>query len=266
MVVVVHFGENTLLLKCLKSLTDIIEPSHVVVSNNNPLSLKPELRRDFPAVHVVDNASNLGYAGGINSGITFALTKNPSHVLIITEDTTYKKDFLNNILAYGNANHLDIVGPTVLDQDNNVWYGGGEIDPVRYSAGHKKGKTDYVPGCCVLVKKEVFEKIGILDDRYFIYYEDADFDLRAMHAGFRIGVCPDAIAYHDTYHTPQAYKNMDYYLARNHLLFLWKHAPWYIKFRELARLPKTFYEHFMKKEYDAIEGIRDFFLEKYGKR
>lgn len=266
-IVIVHYGDNTLLTNCLRSLSKIINLNNVIVSNNNPTPLKPEILRDLQEIQVVENKKNLGYAGGINSGIRHALHLNPDYILIITEDTTYDKNFFKKIITYAQLNHCDVVGPTVIDQKTkNVWYQGGEIDPYRYTAGHKIGKTDYIPGCCVLVKTEVFKTIGLLDDRYFIYYEDVDFDLRAKQAGYKIGVCKDAIVYHDTYHSPATYKNMVYYLARNHWIFLFKFAPLSIEIRELIRLPKTIFEHIHKKEYDALAGLLDALRSKYGKR
>ncbi len=266
-VVIVHYGDKNLLIDCLNSLSNLINLNTLIVSNNNPIPLKPELPKDLQKIQIVENKKNLGYAGGINSGIRYALHLNPDYILIITEDTTYDRNFFKEIIIYAQQNQDDVVGPTVIDQKTNkVWYQGGEIDPYRYTAGHKKGKTDYVPGCCVLVKTEVFKTIGLLDDRYFVYYEDVDFDLRAKQAGYKIGVCKKAIVYHDTYHNPATYKNMVYYLARNHWLFLFNFAPLSIKVRELIRLSKTIFEHIYKQEYDALAGILDAFRSKYGKR
>ena len=238
-IVIVHYGETDLLFKCLKSLGKITSYRNVVVSNNNLESLNPFIKQNFTGVHVVDNSANLGYAGGINSGIRYALNLSPQYILIITEDTTYEKNFLTEITQYAAKHRVDIVGPIIKNEKKKIWFDGGEIDRLRYTAGHSSGHLDFIPGCCKLVRKEVFEEIGILDERYFIYYEDVDFDLRARKANFSVGIAPKAIVYHDTYHTNQAYKNMDYYLARNHFLFLWKLAPLSVKTRELIRLPKT---------------------------
>jgi GT2 family glycosyltransferase len=95
-----------------------------------------------------------------------------------------------------------------------------------------------------------------------MYYEDVDFCFRARKAGFKLGIADKAIIYHQIKRSKKGKKLMDYYLARNHLLFVKKHAPLFVKIRELIRLPKTLWEHYRNKEFGALIGIKDALLKK----
>lgn len=264
-IVLVHYGETIPLLKCLTTLGKQTEYSNIIISNNNSASLKSSLN-DFKGIHCIDNEKNIGYAAGMNVGLEYALNLNPEYILMVTSDTTYEPSFLKGITEYAQKNKIDIVAPIIKDSSENIWYDGGEIDKNRYSAGHTTGRLDFTPGCCKLIKRTVFEKIGLLDEEYFMYYEDVDFDLRARRANFRIGIGEEIHIYHDTYHSEEATKNMEYYLARNHLYFVNKLAPAKVKRREMLRLPKTIYEHITRKQFDGLAGVKDFFLGRLGKR
>jgi GT2 family glycosyltransferase len=93
-----------------------------------------------------------------------------------------------------------------------------------------------------------------------MYYEDVDFCHRAKKAGFKLGIANKAIVYHHIKNSKKKISLMNYYLARNHFLFVKKHAPLFVKIRELIRLPITLWEHYRKKEFTALSGIKDFFL------
>lgn len=257
--IIVHYGKIETTLKCLSSLARVENLSNIIIVNNSQTSIEKTIKIKFKQVMVINNHKNLGYAAALNKGIKFVLKNNPQFILIINNDVIVGKDFPKNLLTFAKKHQLDIVCPKILDQHGRVWFDGGEIDKNRFTAGHKKGKTDFLSGCCLLIKKKVFDKIGFFDEQYFMYYEDADFCLRAKKAGFKLGLAHKAVVFHHIKKTKKGEKLMEYYLARNHLLFLKKHAPIFVKIRELIRLPKTLLEHYQKKQFAALAGIKNFF-------
>lgn len=263
-VIIPFYGRFDDIDYCLSNLISIVNQEDIIIIDNNNEEINQELINKIPRAIIIYNKKNLGYAGGVNQGLQEAIHSSATHLLILTQDTIIRN--VEALYNYAINNSIDICGVKILDENKKIWFDGGEVDKYRYTAGHKIGKLDYISGCCMLVRKDVFEKVGYFDEQYFMYYEDVDFCVRASLHGFKLGIADDVIAVHDTHKTIEKNRNMEYYLARNHFLFLHKHAPLLIRAREYIRLPKTIYEHITRKEYDALQGIRDSFINMYSKR
>lgn len=152
-------------------------------------------------VLVIDNSKkNLGFAKGMNVGIRQAIKNGAEAVLLLNQDTVVEKNFLAPLLE----NSADIIGPVIKFKRQGGWVYdfGGKINWWIGRAYHVEishrggGGIDYVSGCAMMIKRPVLEKIGLLDERYFLYFEDADFCLRAKKSGFKIAVEPRAIIEH----------------------------------------------------------------------
>jgi GT2 family glycosyltransferase len=287
-IITVHYGKIKTTLNCLTSLNHLITLNDLILINNSQTNIGKIIKDKFKQVTVVNNQKNLGYAAALNIGIKLALKNNPQFILILNNDIVVKKNFLKELLTFSKTdekpiklnkkttavseispsgtaavksylknNKADLISPRILDQHSNIWFAGGEIDRKRLTAGHTRRKLDFLSGCCLLIKRQVFDKIGFFDERYFMYYEDVDFCFRARKAGFRLGIADKAIIYHYIKHSQKSTKLMEYYLARNHLLFVKKHASFFVKIREFIRLPKTLWQHYRNKEFAALIGIKD---------
>ena len=156
-------------------------------------------------IKVIENNKNLGFAAGNNVGIKYALRKGAKRIMLLNQDTLALKGFLMPLVE----SKAGIVAPVIrfkrkkrwiYDHGGKVnWWNGrtSHIEKLsnwsngRYSSwkkGQEMEKVDYVSGCAMMVKSEVFEKVGLLDEKYFLYFEDADFCLRAQKAGFKVAV------------------------------------------------------------------------------
>ena len=220
-IILLHYGEIENTMRCLYSLynLEIADFSASIILVNN------------------SNNQNLGFAGGMNVGIREALKdKNCSHVLILNNDTVLPKDLIIKLLE----TKKDITSPVIKFKWNGNWkYDfGGKIDwnigrtfhlesnniIPRFNSGRA---IDYVSGCCMLVKREVFEKIGLLDESYFFYFEDVDFCVRARKAGFIIGVCADANIEHKLGGSIGRWSNKAiFYNLSSNAIFIAKHLGW----------------------------------------
>ncbi len=227
-------------------------------------------------IFIIDNSvDNLGYGGGINKALR-GKAGSADYFLILNPDVKLKKNAVQEMVMVMESNaKIGIVGPKILDEKGAIWSVGGELDTKRYTAGliglGKKNKKikkilypDFVSGTAMLIRKGVFKKIGFFAEDYFLYYEDVDFCLRAKNAGFLLAIAPEAEIVH--YASSSVGENsplMQYYMARNHLLFAQRFAPLFVKMYEIIRLPKTIFQA-RKRPYELL-GIRDFFLRRFGK-
>ncbi|MDO9028634.1 MAG: oligosaccharide flippase family protein, partial [Candidatus Roizmanbacteria bacterium] len=148
--------------------------------------------------------------------------------------------------------YFDIWG-LAMKQQGKTYYG-GKIDKWRMSGGliDKKPKnrfvsTDFVSGSLMFIKKKVIDKIGFLDEKYFMYYEEVDYCYRARKAGFKIGI--DSKLTYDHFEVSKDSPNKEYYLFKNRIKFLLKYGSLKQKTYELLRLPKTIVEEIKKRPF-----------------
>ncbi len=195
-------------------------------------------------VKVLRNKSNLGFAGGNNEGIKIALQNNADYVLLINNDTVVEPDILHNLIQKFNTDErIGIVAPKInfYAEPQKIWSAGGKISKLRGSAisfSVKRGKNtslkdelvDFVSGCCMLIKRNLFSEIGYFDEKYFLYMEDADYCWRAADAGFKIVCVPQCTILHKVNSSSSdKYQNLPlYYMTRNRLYFAKKLFPKYI--------------------------------------
>ncbi|MBI4316995.1 MAG: glycosyltransferase family 2 protein [Chloroflexi bacterium] len=211
----------------------------VVVDNGSRDGSVQRLRRQFPEVRVLETGANLGFAAGMNVAITFAMEHGADDVLILNNDATVDPHLLGQLVEVTRARpKLGIVGPTVLfyDDRERVWYGGGRRHwywPAIVSLPAKPPEcgvdtvipVDVVSGCGMLVTRAVFEAVGLLDTRFFMYYEDSDFCLRAKENGYDIGYVPLARMWHKvSASTSDDVASRTYLRARSKAIFYKRYA------------------------------------------
>ena len=171
-------------------------------------------------IYIIDNTkNNRGYGEAANRGIEQAI-KDDCQLFVILNPDLSLKGISKQTLLEGEKN-FSVWGGAVV-QKGKIYYG-GKIDPWRMSGGLIKkeptqrfAKTDFVSGSLIIIKKEVIDKIGFFDRRYFMYYEDVDFCYRAEKAGFRIGI-DKKLRY--SHFESRKNENKDFYLRRGRSIF-----------------------------------------------
>src|SRR5262249_8536018 len=161
---------------------------------------RERLQQEFPALRIIRNAENLGFPAGNNIGIRDALSRDPNYLLLLNNDTIVAADFLEQLVRVAERDAgIGLVNPKILYQEpaNRIWYAGGSYRGGRSFARHfgvnriDNGKynqvTDvsFVTGCALLAKTDVVRKVGLLDEAFFLGFEDLDWCIRARDAGFR---------------------------------------------------------------------------------
>jgi GT2 family glycosyltransferase len=239
MVIVLNWNGLADTLACLASLARLDYPAHevVVVDNGSTDDSVATVRATYPRVTLIETGENLGYVGGNNVGLEYARAMGADYALLLNNDTEVAPDFLRLLVEAAEANlAAGIVGPTIyyFDRPNVVWSAGGDIDWRRGRTrmigldevdqgqfGHTLRPVDFVTGCAMLIKMSLVEQVGLLDARFFAYYEETEWCVRAARAGFKILHVPQAKIWHKILpEDREASPQVQYYMTRNRLLLL----------------------------------------------
>lgn len=179
---------------------------------NRPLYEKIDVDR---RMILIKNEANYGFAGGNNVGIKFALSiLNPDYVLLLNNDTVVDPKFLSELVKIAENNEkIGIIGPKIYYYDYNkqndiIWFAGGRIFwwfPLHYHKGIRSYdnvaysrilEVDFITGACVLIRKEILCRLGLLPTEYFMQYEDIDFSMRVIKYGYKSVYVPMAKIWH----------------------------------------------------------------------
>lgn len=205
---------------------------------NRPLYEKYDVDR---RMILIKNKDNYGFAGGNNIGMRFALSVlNPSYVLLLNNDVVVDRDFLKELIKTANGDmEIGIVGPNILYYDNPevITFIGGKLDcssgrihhplldrNLGYSNPIDNIDLDYLSGCGLLIKSQVIFDVGLLNDRYFLYYEDTEFGLRVKKKGYAIAFVPNAKVWHKVSKSTSRSEISEYYATRNKMLLIREHC------------------------------------------
>lgn len=214
----------------------------LVVDNDSRDGLGVQLAARHPDVRFIVNEDNLGFAGGYNTGIRAALNEGVKYVLLMNSDAIADPRMLGQLVSVCESDPgVGIISPTIFSGDGHrIWYQGGSINRILGYTRHpgrgetslrlknEPAETEYVSGCVMMVRREVFDAVGLLDEDYFLYYEDADFCDKARK-DFRILVHPKASALHKVGSSVGAGDSRElpplraYYFSRNMFIFTDKH-------------------------------------------
>ncbi len=160
---------------------------------------------------IIRNNDNLGIAAGNNQGINTSIKDNCQYVLLLNNDTEFDSQLIEMMLEGLDRHSCDIIVPKIVYHDNPkiIWSAGGYFRPwaACLSAHHGIGVVDdgqyenarrveYAPTCCTLIKKTVFDTIGLMDEKYFVYYDDSEFCFRAMKSDVSMFYLPTVVLLH----------------------------------------------------------------------
>ncbi|MBD3180539.1 MAG: glycosyltransferase [Candidatus Latescibacteria bacterium] len=210
-IIILNWNGEKVIGECLDSLKKLSYSNYkITVVDNASEDSSPEMVRErFPEVELIENEENLLFAGGNNIGLRKALDGDGELFLLLNNDTEVHPDFASEMAAVLEREDAGVAGPRIYyyDDPERIWYGGGRFYPVigvprhhqirKLDTGETRPReTGYVTGCAMMVRREVFREIGLLDMSYRMYCEDVDFSLRARGAGWKCWYVPASRVWH----------------------------------------------------------------------
>ena len=291
---ILHYNNIEDTINCLKSLLKLdlsnIDVETIVLDNGSKIELKVNVSEfDKIGLKVVRSNQNTGFAKGHNLIYEKIQDKEFNYFLILNNDCTMDEDSIKRLIDIFQNDKAGVAVPKIYftkgyefhgerykenDKGKVLWYAGGKMDWEHVMSRHlgidevdkrqyeEMKQIDFATGACQLIKKEVIEKVGLFDEKYFLYYEDADLSQRILRAGFKILYQPKSIAWHNNAGASGSGSALhDYYLTRNRMLFGMKYAPLKIK----ALLIKESMRIFVTGRKWQRIGIRDYYLHKFNK-
>jgi GT2 family glycosyltransferase len=244
-IIILNWNALEVTAECIQSLRkiDYQNVEIVLVDNASQDGSADALAQNFPEVRLIRNSVNLGFAGGCNVGMRDAMARGTDYVLLLNNDTVVGPDFLRQLLAVAESDsRIGALCPKILffDAPDRVNYGGGthkwwRLYPVTVGLFQRDdGRYDqmrevtFLTGCALLIKAEVLRKIGVLEEIYFHFYEDIEWSLRLVQAGYKGLYVPQAKIWHrEHYVTDKNQGNgfIEFHLARNNIIFVRRHLP-----------------------------------------
>jgi len=279
-------------LACIASLIDDGYPrlQMLILDNGSTDGSIEAIQAEYPQARIHRLAENLGYAGNNNVGLRLALERGADWVLVLNEDVVLGADSIERMLGAAEGDErAGIVGPLVLHYDEpQVIQSAGGLLGAGWQSTHIGQNTDnqgqfntprqvdWVSGCCLLARRAMIEALGGFDERFFYYWEETEWCLRARRAGWRVYLVPTANVWHKgVQRNYQPGPNTTYYWGRNWLKMLAKHhAPPSVWIIALSILGRSLLSWTVRPKYrsqvphrDALlEGIVDFARGRSGMR
>ena len=293
-VVIVNYNGRDDTLACLRSLSGLTYPGDVdVIVVDQPApggsdGTSKIVREQFPTVHVIENDENTGFAGGNNIGIRAAMAGGALYLFLLNNDTEVEPSLLEPLVERAESDaKIGIVGPTMLyhARPDTIWAAGGRVDwrgrSVLLNEGEKASvagnrgearEVDFIVGCGLLVKRSVLETVGLLDERYFLYFEETDLCARARTAGWRVLHEPRARLWHKVSQSTGEDSPLTlYYMRRNVLLYLGERGerPWLGRAAALYDTLRLVLVWTLQRKNDRrnvlLRALRDYFGGRFGK-
>jgi GT2 family glycosyltransferase len=207
-------------------------------SSDETLTLVADYRDS--RVNIIRNRDNVGVAEGNNLGIRAALKDGCGFVLLLNNDTVFDSHLLSRLLEGLRGHDADMVVPKIVffDEPEKIWSAGGYFSALRGCSKHfgftqkDDGRFDqpravsYNPTCCMLIKRDVFDRVGLMDANYFVYFDDTDFCWRAYRAGVKLFYLPGARLMHKVSSLTGGTSSFTLrYCVRNHVYYVLKNYP-----------------------------------------
>lgn len=288
-IVVLTYNSEGVIADCLVSLNNIDYRNKVVVvvdnaSTDNTVNL---VKNKFPNVHIIQNESNTGFAAGNNAGINSLLTQEAvDFVILLNDDIAVKNNLIAKLIEpFEKNSKVGVTGAIITyDQNKNkIWFAGGYLNKLLFYTKHSHMNEvlgtspvattcDFITGCCMCVSKEVINKVGLLAEKYFMYFEDVDYCIRVRNNGYSVTLVPENLVYHKVSTsagiggTNKLTALKAYYIARNAMYCIKEHTHGPLMLFNLfgqifIRAPFYIYKGLVEKNYASIgsylRGFRD---------
>jgi GT2 family glycosyltransferase len=249
-IIIINWNSFSVTTNCLRSLRFLNYPNFevIVVDNGSDDDSIIQLKSSYPEITLLKSLKNEGFTGGNNIGLKYGLGQRHDYLMLLNNDTVVTHDLLKILINVIDKNDLiAAIQPKIMYNHDRkiIWNAGGSYNSfLSLTSTRGEGQvdngqfdvqieTDWITGCCFLIRSEIVKKIGFLDERYFIYHEDADWSMKVQELGLKMLYEPKAIIYHDAgmsdlnreKHNEGNVSPFSHYMGvKNHILFVRRHA------------------------------------------
>ncbi|MFC0771488.1 glycosyltransferase family 2 protein [Terrimonas alba] len=241
-IITVNFNQPGItedLLDSIFSLNNYTNVEIIVVDNGSTVDPVPGWKKKYPSVRFIRSEKNTGFAGGNNLGLSLA---KGDYIFLINNDTEVTENLVTELVSTLDKNPtIGLISPKILYHHSDIIQYAG-YTPLEYITGKNKcigqfetdkgqydkktGKTGYAHGAAMMVNRRAIEKAGVMEENFFLYYEELDWSERIRKRGFEIWVNPQAVIYHkESVSVGKQSPLKEYYMNRNRILIVRKHAP-----------------------------------------
>jgi GT2 family glycosyltransferase len=237
-VIILNWNNAPDTIRCVRAIQawQTLRPAIWVVDNGSSDDSVEQLRQNCPNIALILGERNLGFAAGNNLAIRRAMDAGASHLFLLNNDAVISEaDVIQLMHTLETTSQAGVVGPLLRDPPplSRLQAAGGRnaachivTHRLRLPEGLDPFPVDYVPGTAILIGSKVVREVGLLDERYFISGEIADFCTRARSHGFVCLIDPTTTAYHDTGRSSELREAFyAYYFVRNRFLYVRKFYP-----------------------------------------
>jgi len=238
-IVIVNYNGGKYQNDCMKSLyeMDCTGFEVIVVDNASTDDSIARLKAEYPAVHVLECSENEGVARGNNIGIAYCRKLNLEYTLLMNNDVELDRNMLTQLLAHADENTVTVPKIYYYSPSDTLWYAGGQFVWNKGGAQHygllekdngaydELKNVEYASTCCMLLHNSIFDRVGMIDEKLFMYYDDADLCVKLNDAGIAIRYVPAARMWHKVSSSTggEHSKLCVYYQNRNQLYFMHKY-------------------------------------------
>lgn len=302
-VILVSYKTRDITLNCINSILDKtrdLDYEIILVDNDSRDGTVEAVMNSFPQVVIIESGSNLGFAGGCNLGSRYASGK---YLLFLNTDTILIENSIKVMFDFMEGNpEYGVIGVVLVDKDDNFVQSWGDFFPVKvgiteyilkpflprslknkFSFKGKKYKdfvrdffgsqrvvrVDYIIGADMFIRRDIFEKVGGFDDRFFMYFEEADLQIRVLRSGYKIGLLGETRIIHLESGSFKVSNHKRIMKMVSFLKYLKKNfVPYYVVFKPFSiayAVAKMIYDIFLK-EYtfrENLEFLKSLVFESY---
>jgi len=274
-IITVNFNQPKVTEELLATIPALKGLEIIVVDNGSEPDVSPQLQAKYPLVKFIRSEKNMGFAGGNNLGIKQA---GGDYLFLVNNDTEFTPGLVDKLVEvldahpevgmispkikyFYNQGMIQYAGYTPLNYytGRNSCVGLREIDNGQYD--HITAPTAYCHGAAMMVRKTAIEKAGMMNENFFLYYEELDWGEHIKRAGYQAWVCTDALIYHkESVSVGKNSRLKEYFMNRNRILFIRRNAPYFKKiifylYFVLMVVPRNMISYMRAKNFNYIPTL-----------
>jgi GT2 family glycosyltransferase len=262
--------------ECIESVQKLNYSNYkiIIVDNGSEDDSVRFLRQKYSDLLIIENGANLGYAEGNNRAIEYAIDRQFDYILLLNNDAIVDSQILNSFIDVSKSHpNAGIFGAKIyyFNEPQKIWFAGGKISPDLITGHEGIGEIDdgvsweevmpidYACGCALFFKSDVVKKIGLLEKKFFLMWEETDFCCKARRAGFECLFVPKALVWHKI---SASFKGGDegylqqYFMVRNRLLWIERNISFNLRLTFYRRVMLPDLNHYLRGCISPKSGLK----------